>query len=145
MDKGHIVRRLENDATPQIIAFERYAVDLNQLEQRVDQAGQLRPRERSTAELLARPDDALYRQAPGGLRPSCTIACRARFMPLASCCWWWRSLGHAQTTRQNRNQAAVAAFALAVGCRIGGIVATNAAAVRSSAIPVLYAVPLPPG
>ena len=36
MDKGHIVRRLENDATPQIIAFDRYAVDLNQLEQRTD-------------------------------------------------------------------------------------------------------------
>jgi len=52
------------------------------------------------------------------------------------------ALGHAQTTRQNRNQAAVAAFALAVGSRIGGIVTTNAAAVRPSAIPLMYAVPL---
>jgi len=52
------------------------------------------------------------------------------------------SLGHARTTRQNRNQAAVMAFVLAVGCRLGGIVATNAAAVRASAIPLMYAVPL---
>ena len=37
MEKGHIVRRLENDASPQIIVFERYAVDINQLEQRADQ------------------------------------------------------------------------------------------------------------
>jgi hypothetical protein len=29
MDKGHIVRRLENEAAPQIIAFDRYAVDIN--------------------------------------------------------------------------------------------------------------------
>src|SRR5882672_3632577 len=32
MDKGHIVRRLENEASPQIIVFDRYVVDLNQLE-----------------------------------------------------------------------------------------------------------------
>ena len=44
-------------------------------------------------------------------------------------------LGHAQTTRQNRNQAAVLAFVLAVGCRICGIVSTNAAAVRTRRSP----------
>jgi lipopolysaccharide export system permease protein len=48
MDKGHIVRRLDNDATPQIVAFDRYAVDINQLEQRADQVVIVRPRERFT-------------------------------------------------------------------------------------------------
>ena len=42
MEKGHIVRRLENEAAPQIIAFDRYAVDINQLEQRADQVVVLR-------------------------------------------------------------------------------------------------------
>ncbi len=49
MDSGHILRRQENDQTPQIVAFERYVVDLQQLEQRIDQSSQvLRPRERYT-------------------------------------------------------------------------------------------------
>src|SRR6185503_5683599 len=52
MDKGHIVRRLENDANPQIVVFDRYAVDLNQLEQRADQTLYFKPRERFTPELL---------------------------------------------------------------------------------------------
>ncbi len=43
MDKGHIVRRLANEAAPQIIVFDRYAVDLNQLEQRADQIAVVRP------------------------------------------------------------------------------------------------------
>jgi lipopolysaccharide export system permease protein len=143
MDKGHIVRRLENEQNPQIVAFDGYAVDLNQLEQRVEQATQLRPRERSTVELVwPDPDDPLYRQAPGRFaselhdRLSSPLYAFAFVMLVVAC------LGHARTTRQNRNQAAVVAFVLAVGCRLGGIVATNAAAVRTSAIPMLYAVPL---
>jgi len=143
MDQGHIVRRLENEQTPQIVAFERYAVDLNQLEQRVEQANQLRPRERSTVELLRPdPDDPLYRQAPGRFaselhdRLSSPLYAFAFVMLVLAC------LGHPRTTRQNRNQAAVLAFVLAIGCRIGGIVATNAAAVRTSAIPLMYWVPL---
>src|SRR5262245_61127814 len=146
MDKGHIVRRVENEQTPQIIAFERYAVDLNQLEQRVDQANQLRPRERWTSELIwPDPDDSLYRQAPGRLsaelhdRLSSPLYAFTFVMLVLAC------LGHARTTRQNRNQAAVIAFVLAVGCRLGGIVATNAAAVRTSAIPLMYGVPLAAG
>ena len=38
--------------SPQIIAFQRYAVDANQLEQRADQTSCLRPRQRYTTELL---------------------------------------------------------------------------------------------
>ena len=143
MDKGHIVRRLETDATPQIVAFERYAVDLNQLEQRSDQAGQLRPRERSTAELIwPDPNDALYRQAPGRFASELHDRLSSPLYAFTFVLLAVAALGHAQTTRQNRNQAAVTAFVLAVGCRIGGIVTTNAAAVRASAIPLMYAVPL---
>jgi lipopolysaccharide export system permease protein len=146
MDKGHIVRRLEHEQTPQIIAFERYAVDLNQLEQRVDQANQLRPRERSTAELLwPDPDDPLYRQAPGRFNAELHDRLSSPLYAFAFVLLVLASLGHARTTRQNRNQAAVLAFVLAVGCRLGGIVATNAAAVRTSAIPLMYAVPLAAG
>ncbi len=143
MEKGHIVRRLENDATPQIIAFERYVVDLNQLEQRVDQGNQLRPRERSTAELIwPDPDDLLYKQTPGRFTSELHDRLSSPLYAFAFVMLVLALLGHAQTTRQNRNQAAVLAFVLAVGCRILGIVSTNAAAVRTSAIPLMYVVPL---
>ena len=146
MDKGHIVRRLENDAAPQIVAFERYAVDLNQLEQRVDQGNQLRPRERSTAELIwPDPEDALYKQAPERFVAELHDRLSSPLYAFAFVLLVMASLGHARTTRQNRNQAAVTAFALAVGCRIAGIVTTNAAAVRTSAIPLMYVVPLATG
>src|SRR5262249_33765232 len=66
MDKGHIVWRLESEAVPQIVAFDRYVVDLNQLEQRSQQAQVVRPRERYTDELLhPDPEDPVYKLAPG--------------------------------------------------------------------------------
>ena len=65
MERGHVLRRLENDPSPQIISFQSYPVDLNRLEQRVDQVQVLRPRERYTTELL-RPDkdDPQYKAGP---------------------------------------------------------------------------------
>jgi len=51
-------------------------------------------------------------------------------------------VGQAQTTRSNRMQAIVTAFSVAVGCRILGIAAANAAAVRTSATYLLYLVPV---
>jgi len=142
MEKGHIVRRLESDPTPQIIAFERYAVDLNQLEQRVDQGTSLRPRERTTPELLwPDPEDALYKQSPARFASELHDRMASPLYAFAFVLLVVAALGHAQTTRQNRNQAAVIAFALAIGCRIGGIVAANAAAVNLRAVPLLYGVP----
>ena len=65
MEKGHVLRRLENEPSPQIISFQSYPVDLNRLEQRVDQVQALRPRERYTTDLL-RPDknDPQYKAGP---------------------------------------------------------------------------------
>ena len=54
-------------------------------------------------------------------------------------------LGGAQTTRQNRLQAVIGAFSLATLCRILGIAAANAAAVRPANAYMLYAVPLSAG
>ena len=53
MSKGHIVRRTDKDEPPQIIAFEKYAVDLDQFEKKMDDDGDdLKPRERYLSELL---------------------------------------------------------------------------------------------
>ena len=51
-------------------------------------------------------------------------------------------IGQAQTTRQNRVQAIVAAFLLSAGCRLAGLAGTNLVAVRPAAIGLVYAVPI---
>src|SRR5204862_696165 len=66
MENGHIVRRLANEAAPQIVVFERYVVDINQLEQRSDQVVVLRPRARYTDELMSPdPNEPIFKISPG--------------------------------------------------------------------------------
>jgi lipopolysaccharide export system permease protein len=143
MEKGHVLRLLENEPAPQIISFQSYPVDMNRLEQRVDTVQVLRPRERYTTELL-RPDkdDPQYKASPARFtselheRLSNPLYAFAFILIVAA------FMGQAQTTRSNRMQAIVTAFGVAVGCRILGITAANAAAVRPSATYLLYLVPV---
>lgn len=143
MDKGHIIRRVEREPAPQIVPFDSYTVDLNQLEQRVEQTVSLKPRERSTAWLLNPPaDDATYRQSPGRYISELHDRFANPLYALAFVLLVLAFMGQAQTTRNNRMQAVVAAFGLAVTARVLGIGATNAAVVRPAISFVLYAVPI---
>ena len=68
MEKGHVLRRLENEPAPQIISFQSYPVDLNRLEQRVDQVAGCCARASATPSELLRPDTerpAYSRPSPG--------------------------------------------------------------------------------
>ena len=89
MDKGHIVRRLENEAAPQIIAFDRYVVDANQLEQRADQtdvhaaapalhARAAAPRSRTTPSTRRNPGSYRRRAARALRQPALCLRLRAR-------------------------------------------------------------------
>ena len=142
MDKGHIVRRLENDAAPQIIAFDRYAVDINQLEQRTDQIVVLRPRERYTDELLnPNPDDPVYKTSPGSYASELHERLANPLYAWAFVLVVLAFMGQAQTTRTSRTFAVICAFAVAVVFRVIGIMLSNQAVVRPAAIPLLYAAP----
>ena len=142
MDKGHIVRRLESEAAPQIIAFDRYAVDANQLEQRSDQMNIVRPRQRYTPELI-RPsaDDPIYKTNPGSYAAELHERFASPLYAFAFVLLVIAFMGQAQTTRTSRMQAVIAAFAVAVLSRVLGITCTNLVALRPAAAPVLYAVP----
>jgi lipopolysaccharide export system permease protein len=142
MDKGHIVRRLENEAAPQIVAFERYAVDINQLEQRAEHVVVVRPRERYTSELV-NPDlnDPVYKTSPGSYASelherlaSPLYACAFVLVVLAF-------MGQAQTTRTSRTLAVVCAFVVAVFYRVLGIGLSNYVVMHPAAVPLLYAAP----
>jgi lipopolysaccharide export system permease protein len=142
MEKGHIVRRLENEAAPQIIAFERYAVDANQLEQRTDQTNIVRPRQRYTNELIT-PDrnDPIYKMNPGSYSSELHERFASPLYAFAFVLLVVAFMGQAQTTRTSRMQAVIAAFAVAVLSRVLGITCANMVVVRPAAAPLLYAVP----
>jgi lipopolysaccharide export system permease protein len=142
MDKGHIVRRLENEAAPQIIAFDRYAVDANQLEQRADQTNIVRPRQRYTPELLSPdPNDPIYKMNPGSYAAELHERFASPLHAFAFVLVVLAFMGQAQTTRTSRMQAVIAAFALSVLARILGITCANVVVLRPAAAPLLYAVP----
>ena len=144
MDSGHILRRQENDQTPQIVAFERYVVDLQQLEQRIDQSSQvLRPRERYTHELLAaNPNDPIVKINPGSLISELHERLASPLYTFAFVLLVMASMGQAQTTRQSRMQAVIGAFTIAIICRVIGIATTNAVVVRPQLSGLVYAVPV---
>jgi lipopolysaccharide export system permease protein len=142
MEKGHIVRRQANEAVPQIIAFKEYVTDLDQLEQRADNAQASRPRERYTPELIwPDPVDPVFRAAPARLTAELHERFSSPLYAFAFVLIVVAFVGSPQTTRQNRLQAVVGAFSVAVLSRILGIAAANAAAVRPSNNYLLYAVP----
>ncbi len=69
MSNGHILRRPTGDEPVQIIAFARYAIDLEGFERKAAAFGGYKPREHYTHELFA-PDTTLatYKEAPGQFR-----------------------------------------------------------------------------
>jgi len=146
MDKGHIVRRLENENAPQIIVFDRYVVDLNQLEQRSDPTVWLRPRERFSNELLW-PDtnDPVFKASPGSFQSELHDRLASPLYAFSFVLLVLAFMGQAQTTRQSRMQAVIAAFTVAIACRILGIAAANSAVIRPSVSFMLYVVPLAAG
>ena len=142
MDKGHIVRRIDGEATPQIVAFDRYAFDLNQLEQHGEQVEIRRPRERDTHELLAPdPNDPVFKLSPGSFVSELHERLASPLYGFTFVLIVLAVMGQAQTTRQNRVNSVVGAFGVALGCRIVGIAEANSVVVHPNLHAILYVVP----
>lgn len=142
MEKGHILRRPKSGDPVQVIVFVSYAVDLARFEAK-DQLPELKPRERYYPE-LARPgpDDVLARTQPGLLRAELHERFSSPLYPFAFVLIAVAFIGHAQTTRQNRIQAIVAAFLLATGARLGGLAGINVVALKAALTWIVYAIPI---
>jgi lipopolysaccharide export system permease protein len=142
MDRGHIVRRIEKEASPQIIAFQRYVVDANELEQRSDQTAVIRPRQRYTDELLnPDPKDPVYKGNPGSFASELHERFASPLYAFAFVLVVLAFMGQARTTRTSRLQSVISAFGVAVLARVLGISCANLVAVRPAMAPLLYAVP----
>ncbi len=143
MKNGHVVRETAGNQQPDVVVFQRYAVDINRFEQKAEQSLSLRPREWTTLELLNPPaNEPGYLASPQRYHAELHDRLSNPLYPIAFVLIAAAFAGQAQTTRQNRNQALLAAFAIGVGVRILGISAVNAANGKASAVPWLYVIPI---
>jgi lipopolysaccharide export system permease protein len=144
MTKGHIVRRTDKDEPAQIIVFEKYAVDLDQFEKKIDEDGEdLKPRERYYSQLVnPEPTSMSFKKAPGKFRAEVHERFSSPLYPLAFALIALAAVGQARSTRQNRMQQVVLALVLAAGLRLGGLALNNVVILNEAATPLLYALPL---
>jgi lipopolysaccharide export system permease protein len=144
MENGHILRRSNPEAAPDVIVFQKYAVDIQRFEQKNDPGAVVRPpRERSTQDLLnPNPEDPFYKYAPGRFRSELHDRISGPLYPIAFILLVIAFVGQAATTRENRTKSMIVGFCVAFGCRVGGIGAANAAVINAAATPLLYAIPI---
>ncbi len=143
MTNGHILRREEGDKPAEVIAFEKYAVDLERLDRKTDGDVHLKPRERYLDELVSpKGDDVLYRETPGQFRAELHERFANPLYPLAFVLIALAAIGQAQSTRQNRTERMVMGFVVAAALRLTGLAVNNLVVLSPIYIPVLYAIPV---
>lgn len=143
MTDGHILRREGGlDKPTQIIVFDRYAVDLDSLEQRVEGPQDLKPRERYYSELVnPAPDSASFKSEGGRFRSELHERFSNPLYPLAFVLMAIAVVGQAQSTRQNRHLRMGLCFLTGVGIRLSGLAVNNLVTLHASAVPLLYLIP----
>lgn len=142
MTDGHIVRRTDATAPAQVVAFQKYVVDLDQFEEKTTDAADLKPRERYFSELThPEPGSHNYRQSPGRFQQELHERFSNPFYPLAFALFALAAVGQAQSTRQNRLERIFGALVGAGAIRLSGLAVSNIVVVKAAAAPVLYLIP----
>lgn len=143
MNAGHIIRRTDAKEPPQIIAFDTYAVDLDQFEPQGEQAGELKPRERYYSELLESDTNCkICKTQAGQFRAEFHERFASLLYPIAFALIIVAFVGQARSTRSSRMESLVVAFLLAAGARLAGLALNNLAAANAMFVPALYLLPL---
>lgn len=146
MTNGHILRRDAQGEASRIIAFQKYAIDLDQFEQRTEEALDLKPRERFLSELVWPEETSQsFKNNPGHFRAELHERFASPLYPIAFVLIALACVGHAQSTRQNRAEKVVTGFLLATGCRFAGLAINNVVVLNAAATPLMYAIPLTGG
>ncbi len=143
MTTGHVVSQDNAKEPPRIVAFDKYALDLNAFDERTGSDNDLRPREMYYSELAA-PDTRTrtYKRNPGQFRAEFHERLANPLYPLAFVFIALAAAGNAQSTRQNRTRAVVTGFAAGAGVRLAGLGLNNVVAVNAAMTPLLYLLPL---
>ena len=105
MSAGHIIRRTDANEPPQIVAFDKYVVDLDRFEPQDTGSSELKPRERYWSELTdPEPDSRLYKTQPGQFRSELHERLVNPLYPIAFAFLIVAFVGQARSTRSNRLQ-----------------------------------------
>lgn len=142
MNDGHVVRRPDKDEPSQIIAFQRYIVDLAQFEPQTSELTDLRPRERYYSELTnPEPGSALFKKSPGQFRSELHERFSGPLYPLAFVMLGLVAVGQAQSVRQNRVERVAMGGIFAAATRVAGLAIGNLIVLNAGWVPAAYAVP----
>ncbi len=144
MSDGHIVRRTDKDEPAQIVAFDKYAVDLDRFEKKLDgDNDDLKPRERYLSELLhPQANSQSYISSPGKFRAELHERSSNPLYPIAFALIALAAVGQAHSTRQSSVRQIATAFVIAAALRLGGLALNNVVVLHAAAVPMLYALPL---
>jgi lipopolysaccharide export system permease protein len=143
MSTGHIIRRTDADAPPQIVAFDKYVVDLDRFEPQDTGAGELKPRERYWSELVhPEPGSKLFNGQPGQFRSELHERLVNPLYPMAFAFLIVAFVGQARSTRSSRLKSLLAAFLFGAICRLVGLALTNAVSRNASLVAPLYGLPI---
>lgn len=143
MTAGHIIRRTDAKEAPQIVAFDRYVVDLDRFEPQDAGAGELRPRERYFRELVAPdPKSNLFKTQPGSFRSELNERFASPLYPLAFVFIVIAFVGQSRSTRSSRLESLVVAFLVAAGFRLVGFAVNGAAARNANMVYAMYGIPI---
>lgn len=143
MSAGHIIRRSDASEPPQIIAFDKYAVDLDRFEPQAAGEDELKPRERYFSELYdPGVDSKLFQSHPGQFRAELHERFASLLYPFAFAFLIIAFVGQARSTRSSRMESLVVAFLVAASCRMAGLALNNVVALNAAYVPVLYLLPL---
>lgn len=143
MSAGHIIRRSDADGPPQIVAFDKYVVDLDRFEPQNDGSGERKPRERYWSELTQPgPDSRLFKSSAGQFRSELHERLVGPLYPIAFVFLIVAFVGQAKSTRSSRMQTLVVTFLFAATCRMAGLALNNMVARDPSMLIALYGVPI---
>jgi lipopolysaccharide export system permease protein len=142
LEQGSVHRQQEAAKDNAIVAYDRYAIDLDQFGADGEKVA-YKPRERTTDELLNIPkDDILFQLQPGRFRTELHERFANPLYPFASLLIGFAALGSAKTTRQGRGTAIAGAVIAIIALRIGGFAAASLAGRSVIFTPLIYLVPL---
>jgi lipopolysaccharide export system permease protein len=143
MTTGDIIRRTDANEPPQIVAFDKYVVDLDRFEPQNVGAGELKPRERYYHELVhPGANSKLFQAQPGQFRSELHERFANPLYPLAFAFLIIAFVGQARSTRTSRMQSLVITFVAAATCRLIGLAVTNAVVRHPGMVAVVYGLPL---
>jgi lipopolysaccharide export system permease protein len=142
LKNGSVQRQKAAEGDAAIVVFDRYAIDLSQFAS-ADEAMPLRPRERSTYELLHLDlSNPLVKWQEGRLRSELHERLVGPLYALAFGLIAFAALSQPRTTRQGRGAAIVIAILAVVCLRVLGFGASTLVVRQASATVLLYAIPV---